>query len=299
MRIRLQVLGGFMVGAGPRAQVTLAKPYQALLGYVLVHRNRIVLRDELAGRIWSESDNAHARRCLSTAVWRLRKVFEGAPALLTRQGDGFAFNWKAPAWVDVVAMETRLSPYRRSRPETLKLADIRRIEQGVRLYRGDFLAGLDDEWALIERQRLRNLYLDALYGLTLGYASLRDWPGAITAGRQLALAEPLREDVHRLLMRAYLATGNRAKSVAQFRLCEQALRDEIGVAPMAETLNLHREIVGLGEPTAVQHLLQPAAVEEAQRRAHRVKRILGLAEKHLDCMITSLESAGAQDPRPH
>jgi DNA-binding SARP family transcriptional activator len=296
MRIRVQVLGGCTIRGGARSTIALARPYGALIGYVLTHRNRVIQRDELAGSIWSETDSAHARRCLSTAIWRMRRTLGGAPPLLTAQGDGLAFNWQAPAWVDAVAMEMRLQPFRRRRPETLGPADIKRLERGVQLYRGDFLAGVDDEWALIERQRLRDLYLDSLYALTLAHADARDWAMAIAAGRQLAQQEPLREDVHRLLMRAHLATGNRASAVMQFRECERALRLEIGIAPMPETLELHGEIIAGMAAAEVRPPRPLSGVEAARRRVLRARRILGLVDKQLDRTISDLDRP--RDPGP-
>jgi len=62
-------------------------------------------------------------------------------------------------------------------------------------------------------------------------------------GRRLNQEEPLREDVHRLLMLAYAHSGNRAKAVAQYRQCEHILDKELGVAPMPETQELHLQLM--------------------------------------------------------
>jgi DNA-binding SARP family transcriptional activator len=53
----------------------------------------------------------------------------------------------------------------------------------------------------------------------------------------------LREDVHRLLMLAYANTDNRAKALAQNRHCERVLDSELGVTPMPETQDLHRQLM--------------------------------------------------------
>jgi DNA-binding SARP family transcriptional activator len=297
MHVRVHVLGGCAVSAGAGRTLALAGPYRAVIGYVLAHRNRSVQRDELAGCVWAESDGAHARRCLSTTIWRMRKTLPDAPPLLTLEGDSLSFNWRAPAWVDAVAMELRLLPFRRRQPESLGMPDLRRIERAVRLYRGDFLAGIDDEWALIERQRLRNLYVDALYGLTLGHAAHLNWQEAVAAGRHLTAEEPLREDVHRLLMQGYVALGNRAKSIAQYQACERRLRDEIGVPPMPETVALYREIAGATAPPRGQARPVQDSLAEVRRQVTRAKRALLLVERRLDLTLAALDRPGDRTPR--
>jgi DNA-binding SARP family transcriptional activator len=297
MRIRVNMLGGFSISTAGRPQAGLARPYRALIGYMVANRSRPVLREELAERVWTDSDGAHARRSLSTALWRMRERLECAP-LLKLDGERLSFNWAAPAWVDAVAMDLRLLPYRRRRPEQLAPDDLRRIEQGVQLYRGDFLQGLDAEWAQIERQRLRDLYLDSLYGLTVGHAAQRSWTQAIAAGRRLAAEEPLREDVHRHIMRAYLALGARAQAIAQFRTCERRLSEEIGVQPMAETLALYREIARRDPPAAHPVAAPRAGVEEARRRIDRARTALAIIDRQLDRTLRLLDAPEADAPPP-
>ena len=66
--------------------------------------------------------------------------------------------------------------------------------------------------------------------------------GAIAAARQLTALDPLREDGHRLLMRLLAASGNRSAALKQHERCMQILRDELGIAPDAETEQLAEAI---------------------------------------------------------
>jgi DNA-binding SARP family transcriptional activator len=45
----------------------------------------------------------------------------------------------------------------------------------------------------------------------------------------------LREDVQRDLMQHYLAAGQPAEALHQYRVCEEVLRRELGIEPMPET----------------------------------------------------------------
>jgi DNA-binding SARP family transcriptional activator len=242
--LRLQVLGGLGVTIGAAGSVPIPASCHAILGYLITHRRRRVSRTELAETLWCRRSGDHARRCLSTALWRLKRSTHSAPALLSFRGtEEVSLNWAGSIWVDSVALELRMTRLLRIAPGALGNAEVGRLQRGLRLYRGDYLEGIEDEWAASERQRLRNLYADGLYHLTAAYAAAFKWGDTLEWGRRLNQAEPLREDVHRLLMLAYAHSGNRAKAVAQYRQCERILDSELGVAPMPETQELHQQLM--------------------------------------------------------
>ncbi|MBU0703034.1 MAG: bacterial transcriptional activator domain-containing protein, partial [Chloroflexi bacterium] len=54
----------------------------------------------------------------------------------------------------------------------------------------------------------------------------------------------LREDVHRYVIRCYFEAGRRSEALAQYRRCEESLKEELGVAPAAETVELYERVVG-------------------------------------------------------
>jgi DNA-binding SARP family transcriptional activator len=266
--VRFQVFGGLSASAGTTGILRIPASCHPMLGYLITHRARRISRTELAETLWCDHSGEHARGCLATALWRLKRATRPGPALLSFHGaDEVSLNWTGPIWVDAVALELRVRPLLPIKPAALKPADISRLERGARIYRGDFLKGTDAEWAALERRRLRNLYTDGLYQLTAAHAAASNWAGTLEWGRQLNQEEPLREDVHRLLMLAHAQTGNRAKAVAQYRECERVLAAELGVEPMAETQQLHRQLV---RSTAGGTVLAPVgapAVHSAGRKA--------------------------------
>ncbi|MGH8032606.1 MAG: AfsR/SARP family transcriptional regulator [Luteimonas sp.] len=289
---RVEMFGGLSVHTHGHA-LPLAGSCRPILGYLLTRRQRTVSRAELAETLWSDREGEHARHCLSTALWRLKKSTDIGASLLAFHGaDDVAFNWAAPAWVDAVAMEWRLTPLLKRRADALTQDDLRRLEHGVRLYRGDYLSGMDQEWACLERQRLRDLYCDGLYRLVMAHAAARDWHQALTWGRRLSREEPLREDVHRLLIQACVQTGNRACALAQYRECARMLAADLGVEPMPETQALYRQLSG----TAARIDLAPieaaasTAFDSACQRLGRVQQLLMVCERQLAQTAASLAS---------
>ncbi|HEV8694632.1 MAG TPA: BTAD domain-containing putative transcriptional regulator [Lysobacter sp.] len=283
--VRVQALGGFNVASGGGREVPIAGSCRPILAYLLTHRHRPVSKLELAETLWADRDGTHARHCLATALWRIKKTIAAHTPLLTFHGaEEISFNWSAPMWVDSIALEQRLAPLIRRKAETLTHDELSRIERGVRLYRGDYLIGMEHEWAWLERQRLRDLYCDGLYQLVMAYATGSQWEHVLKWGRQLCREEPLREDVHRWLMLASLHTGNRASAIAQYRQCQRALAADLGVEPMAETQAIYQQLVRTGSPAPAVSTLSAASpsLDHVRRRVGRVRRLLVVCQRQLD-----------------
>jgi DNA-binding SARP family transcriptional activator len=291
MRVRVRALGGLNVYGRDGRPWPIAGSCRPVLGYLLTFRRRPVGRNELAETLWANSDAGRAKRSLSTALWRLRKATVSAAPLVTLHGDELSCNWSALAWVDALALELRVQPLLSRKPDTLTRRDLARLERGVAVYRGDYLLGIDQEWTALERQRLRNLYCDGLYQLTLAYATASEPASVIKWGRRLAQEEPLREDVHRLLMRAYAQDGNRAMAIGQYRECQRVLAQDLGVQPMAETQQLYRQLLRAEVP--VVHAGNEASLAHARRRIVRVRRVLATSQQQLD---RALDALGPRDP---
>src|SRR3972149_6705697 len=111
------------------------------------------------------------------------------------------------------------------------------LDQAVALYHGDFLDGFDvkeapfEEWLVSERERLRELALEALAKLLAHetQAGLTE-QGIQTAVRLLAL-DPLQEAVHRSLMRLYARQGRRGAALRPYQVCLAGLQRGLGGEP--------------------------------------------------------------------
>lgn len=283
--IRIRVFGGIHLADGAR-ELVIEPSCRPVLGYLLAHRGGPVERRELAETVWCNREREYALRCLSTALWRIKR--SAGSSLLAFSGEGsVGLNWQRAAWVDCIAFERRIAPLLRRAPQTLNDTEGARLARGLRCYRGDFLAGIDAEWALLERQRLRALYLQALHLMMLASAEHEQWADALAWGQRLSAEEPLREDVYRLLMRAHARLGNRALALDLYRRCERTLRAELSVVPMRETQALYRELAGAegnASPAA-----PVAATPRAVRRIRRVQRALAASRQHLDCVLAEID----------
>ncbi len=236
--IRLELLGGFDIRLESGVPVSIpARKVRALLAYLALAAGRAHSRDKLAALLWADSGAEQARTSLRQALSALRKALAPLP-LLAADADTVMLSpegW----WCDAclfAELAQADSPTARA--------------EAAGLYRGDLLEGFHarapafDEWLLVERERLRALAVRALAGLLEHHAGPGGNPAeALAAGARLLVLDPLREDVHRTLMRLYHRQGRQAAALKQYRSCRTVLQRELGVLPEPETERLYREIL--------------------------------------------------------
>jgi LuxR family maltose regulon positive regulatory protein len=221
----------------------------AILKYLLANRSRPVSQDHLMGWLWPESNLKKARWSLNSAVHRLRKLLEGCPA---------------SAGVNYVILE---EGYYRLSPELLIATDVedfdahyergrhleragrareaaREYEEAVELYRDDYLVeNLYEDWTLVERERLANIYIDMLDRLAAYYVESGHPRESVRACYRVLEKDRCHEVSHRLLMSCYVKLGQRGRALRQYRLCEWILSQEYGMAPSPETSSLYRSLL--------------------------------------------------------
>jgi DNA-binding SARP family transcriptional activator len=93
----------------------------------------------------------------------------------------------------------------------------------------DLLPGWDEDWVLVERERLRQLRLRALDALAEALVRQGRPALATEAAWASVRAEPLRESAHRAVVSAHLAEGNISEAVRHYHAFRRLLNEELGV----------------------------------------------------------------------
>jgi DNA-binding SARP family transcriptional activator len=82
---------------------------------------------------------------------------------------------------------------------------------------------------------------------------------AINDARRLLVCDPLREEVHRNLIRLYIDADQPAAALRQYRACEKLIQQELGALPMPETQALLKRLIRLpGRQPAASHRVTDA-----------------------------------------
>ncbi len=247
-RLRLTLLGDFQARLGPGPPLRLrARKTQALLAYLALPAGRLHSRDKLAAVLWGDRSPHHARSRLRETLFVLRRALAPAdPCCLTVGAETVGLEADAVD-VDAVVFE-----------RLVEKGDTEALGAAVDLYGGDLLEGFDfrgslfEDWLMAERERLRELALDALAKLLANQRSAGLVEPALKTALRLIGLDPLQEAVHRTLMRLYTDLGRRGAALRQYQLCVGVLRRELGVEPEADTRTLYLEILrhrgGTGTP---------------------------------------------------
>src|SRR5262245_36171297 len=236
--LSLRLLGGFELEMDGRRLTLPPRKAQALLAYLALRPGRSHTREALTALLWSDTAGKQARQNLRQTVLRVRRAFATARNRgFVVDGEQVALDTKTVA-VDVARFE-RLA--RQGTAETLQSA--------ASLYQGPLLEGLRvdtgpfEDWLQSERARLHEVAREVLTRLLDLQMRRGPLDAAVqTAGRLLAI-DPLREDVHRTLMRLYLRQGRRGAALKHYQLCVGVLERELGVEPEPETRRVYREIL--------------------------------------------------------
>jgi DNA-binding SARP family transcriptional activator len=227
---------------------------RGLFAFLALNRGRRHSREVLVGRFWGERPEGVARKNLRTDLWRIRSVLEPQGVepgwCLTVSHDEVAFNDGADHWLDTREFEDRLDRAAVGPRPELRDEQARLLGDAVALYRGDLLEGVYDDWFVFERERLRLRYLDALEHLMRHHECRGEWAQAAAWGQRLLAHDPLREHVHREVIRCSIARGDRAGAVRQYETCARLLRQELDTGPMEETRALVAPLLSGGSASA-------------------------------------------------
>ena len=177
-------------------------------------------RTAVAGRLWPDVPDEKAHASLRSALWRLRRA---APELVDASGGSLSLA--AGVRVDVRELHTWAERVRdpRTSPDRVRLPDPALL--------GDLLPGWYDDWVLLERDRLQQLRSHALETAAARLGAAGRHGEALQAAHLAIRAEPLRESVHRTVVRVHLAQGNVGEALRAYELFRDLLRHELGIPP--------------------------------------------------------------------
>jgi DNA-binding SARP family transcriptional activator len=215
---RLQLLDGFVLTWDGEV-VELPLGTQRLVAFLAIH-GRPLLRTYVAGSLWLEKSDERSQANLRSALWRLRQPAGG---LVQTRGVHVRLT---PA-LDVDLHRAVANAQERLGAGT-GVPDPDEIDL---LMAGDLLPDWYDDWVVLERERLRQLRLNALESSCHRLAAGRQYAAAVEVGLAAVAAEPLRETAHRALIVAHLAEGNRAEALRQFQMYRDLIWQELGVGP--------------------------------------------------------------------
>jgi DNA-binding SARP family transcriptional activator len=229
--LQVQLLGRVEVSTDDGLPLRLGGRHAQALFALLVLSRRPRSRDALATDLWPDADGASSA-ALRQALWLVRNALNGsgvdADTVLEVETETIGLRPDAQIVLDTDRFEA-----------CVRSSDCS-TEAAVELYRGDLAEGLGHDCFAAERERLSDLYEDALS--EVGEQRLKD--GDLAAARraaELLLArDSLREEAHALLISIHGMTGSRSQVVRQYRRLRAVLARELDVEPLPESEAIYR-----------------------------------------------------------
>jgi predicted ATPase/DNA-binding SARP family transcriptional activator len=213
----------------------------ALLAYLVATRqpqSRAVLCDLL----WPEFDVENARGNLRRELSLLNRILPADTLIANRTQ--IAYNLDSSLEVDLLTFRTYIPQANQLISEVAE-ATIATLQEAVRLYHDDFLAGFAipgsaafDDWVYFEAESLRRAYAAALQTLLTWFIEKQQYPSAINYARRWMALDPLHEIAQRALINVLALAGEYKEALRQYQSFVDLLHEELAVLPETETFKI-------------------------------------------------------------
>lgn len=243
-QLSLAFLGSFSATVGDRPLTAFrTDKVRALLAYLALEPGRPHSRHTLAGLLWPDLPERQSLDNVRVTLYRLRQTLDEAQPGLS---DQVLTITRQSVQLNATAVRVDVADFA---AVSVAAATLAQLAQAVALYRGELLAGFSladaptyEEWLLLRREQLATRALLALKTLADVYEVHDDLEKAHTYASRLLALDPYEEASRRQLMRILARRGLPDQALAQYAALRRLLRDELGVEPNAQTVELYEQI---------------------------------------------------------
>lgn len=241
--VRVFALGATLVFLGGRAlqasDWTYAKSKE-LLFYLLTRGP--ASKAQIGLDLWPEASPAQLRASFHSALHHLRRALGSSPSVMFTDGV-YALNPSFTLGSDIHAFRSHLGEARSALAAGASSVAIPHLEAAVSLWRGDYLADMESaEWAVFNREALRQDFFDCLLQLADQYFAAARYPAAASAYQRALQLDNYLERAHRGLMRCLARQGEAGRAAQHYRALRQILHQELSTTPASETTFLYDRI---------------------------------------------------------
>jgi DNA-binding SARP family transcriptional activator len=236
------LLGSFrIVKNGAAISLRPGGKVEQLVGSLALRAGRGVAREELLERVWPGDDVSLAAQSLNSLAHWLNRHLSDALAghrPILHDGGRYSLNTVDGLRIDVIEFEAAIDAGNMLGSDGQTGSAILAYQEALGLYAGD-LGGGSDIGQLLERERLRAKFLTTLSRLADQYFAMGAYERSLESALELLRTDPCREDAHRVAMRCYVRSGERAQALRQYQICRRVLELEFDAVPEPSTEALY------------------------------------------------------------
>ncbi|HSV86610.1 MAG TPA: tetratricopeptide repeat protein [Levilinea sp.] len=203
------------------------------LFFILLSHPEGMTREMIGNIFWPDISPEELKLRFKNTIYRVRHAAGKQSIIL--QDEYYRFNRALDYEYDAEDFQKAIRQAQRVASAEEKINQYR---IAIRLYKGQFLPDIEEAWNLAERERLFQMYLEALRRVAELSFEGGQHQVALDYIHRALVADPCLEAAHRLAMRVHASMGNRAAVARQYDRCRQALLAEINAQPSQQTQQL-------------------------------------------------------------
>jgi ATP/maltotriose-dependent transcriptional regulator MalT/two-component SAPR family response regulator len=195
-------------------------------------------KEQVGETLWPEVDDPQKLKLrFKNEIYRLRRAV--GQDVIAYEDVYYRFNRSLDFEYDVEAFESFLA---RARVTINPLEQARFYQNAVDLIDGPFLKDIYADWAMLERERLGQIYLSALITLAEIFQKLAQPERALETCQRAIDYEATFEAAYILSMQIYHRMGDRASVIRIYQAFEETMQRQLGLLPTKETKELYQRL---------------------------------------------------------
>ena len=206
------------------------------LFFYFLYRQEAVTKEQVGAALWPETKDAQTLKArFKNEIYRLRRAV--GRDVIVFEDEYYRFNRAMDYEYDVEAFDSQIL---RAHKTADKNASIEHLRKAVELVTGTYLADVNSEWVVLERERLSVTYADTLQELAYLYLNTNQLDRCLVVCQLALKRDRFYEAIYQIEMRAYAALGDRSAVARRYQACRAAM-DDLGIPLSEETELLYRE----------------------------------------------------------
>ncbi|MBV6450253.1 MAG: HTH-type transcriptional regulator MalT [Anaerolineales bacterium] len=209
------------------------------LFFFFLNKREAMPKEKIGYELWPEIRDEYVLKTrFKQDIYRLRKAV--GRDVIVFEDENYRFNRDMDYEYDVDAFESYIGRARRVQGIKERIGYYR---QAISLYEGHYLSDVNGDWILIERERLKILYLSALEDLARLYLETNQLQACIETCDLAIVHDRYNETIYELELRAYSAQGDRASVARRYADYKVIMEHDLGLAPSPEMESVYRELI--------------------------------------------------------
>ncbi len=215
--------------------------------FIAAGKNQRAEKDIIIDNFWGADELTTIEKNFHPTISHIRKALNSRQTfkqnfLIFRDG-AYQLNPELVYSIDTENFENFINTAEKAKREKDIASFRRNLEAARALYRGEFMAGVYEDWVEEKRHYYLKQFMRILTALAKLEFSEKNWSGVLKFTDQILQTDPFREDIHRLTMKVFAAQGKSFAVREQYETVRNLLSKELGVAPAPETRRVFQQLL--------------------------------------------------------